>query len=85
MNISIVFGQRGCSYPGEFAPEALFVADEWTMSDNPDWIKSKLTEVEGWNEYESVEAITIDVGRAGLEQIKIRLDGNYPAIPGTIG
>ena len=37
MKITVLFMQRRGGYPGEFAPEAMAVADEVTLDDNFDW------------------------------------------------
>lgn len=84
MKLSILFGQRSCSYEGELAPEAIRVADEWTMDDNPDWIQEQKAEAISWNEYESVGIVTIDIGPAGQQAISDRLNGTGPAITGTV-
>jgi hypothetical protein len=84
MKLSILFGQRECNYPGELAPEAIRVADCYTMEENPDWIKEELRKAESWNEYESLEIVTIDIGSAGQQTVHDRLNGNAPAIVGQV-
>lgn len=42
MFVKIVFGQRKEGYPGEFAPEALAIIDEYSDADNPNWINEQL-------------------------------------------
>jgi hypothetical protein len=84
MKLSILFGQRVGNYPGQFAPEAIRVADEYTMEENPEWIKDELRKAESWNEYESLEIVTIDIGPMGQQQISDRLNGKAPAIVGRL-
>ena len=42
MKLHIIFGQRKCLYIGEHAAEALEIADEYTMDENPAWLAEKL-------------------------------------------
>jgi hypothetical protein len=84
MELSVLFGQRKCRYQGEFAPEAIRVADCYMMEDNPSWIKAELKKAESWNEYESLEIVTIDIGSAGQQAIADRLNGNSPPVIGRV-
>lgn len=45
MKLYILFGQRKCTYDGQYAPEALAIADEWTMDENPDYIENEKNQI----------------------------------------
>lgn len=62
MKIFIIFGQRKERYAGEYAPEALDVIDEYGNDENAgEWLVRKVAEHRATQEFESVEAITIEV------------------------
>jgi hypothetical protein len=45
MEITVLFIQRKESYDGEYAPEALIVADEYTMDVNPEFFDEEVKRV----------------------------------------
>jgi hypothetical protein len=45
MEITVLFIQRKESYEGEYAPEALIVADEYTMDDNPEFFDEEVKRI----------------------------------------
>ena len=61
MKLHTLIGQRKCSYPGEYAPEALAVADENTMDVNPEWMESERKKYEDSGEFSSIAIIVIYV------------------------
>ena len=61
MKLHIIFGQRKCSYEGEYGPEALDVADEFTVEDNPDWLEKRLKEHRRDKSFESVAVLVVRV------------------------
>lgn len=81
-DLYVILGQRKEHYPGEYAPEALDVADEYTMGENPEWLLERLQDhrkVSGW---EAVEVVRIAVPLDPIMQVlrpAIRA-----AIPATI-
>lgn len=80
MKVYILFGQRYEDYPEQYAPEAIAVADEFTMSDNPEYIAEKEKFHRGVNVWRALEIVVIDTGKAGLDEIKNRLNGDSPVI-----
>jgi len=62
MKLHIIFGQRKCRYTGEYAPEALDIADEYTMEENPDWLYNKMEDHRKGGSFESVRIIIVKVG-----------------------
>ena len=61
MKLHILFGQRKCQYAGQYAPEALEIADENTMNDNGGWLPSKEDYYEKTNEFSSLAVIVVKV------------------------
>lgn len=59
--IYLLIGQRQVSYPGQYAPEALAVADEYTQDDNPDYLLSEFKKYESSKEFTSLKVIKVDV------------------------
>ena len=63
MRVFILFGQRKCAYPGQYAPEALEIMDEYAHEDgNPEWLHEKLAEYENTGEFDGVRIIEVDLG-----------------------
>ncbi len=44
MELHVLFIQRKESYHEEHAPEALVIADEYTMDENPEWFEKRCEE-----------------------------------------
>lgn len=61
MILHIIFGQRVCRYEGEYAPEALDIADEFTMDENPEWLASKLAAHKANTDFDSVEVVLVKI------------------------
>ena len=61
MKLHILFGQRKCAYNGQYAPEALEIADENTMSDNGGWLPSKEDYYRETKEFSSLAVIVVKV------------------------
>ena len=83
MKLYIVFAQRKCRYEGEYAPEALHIADEYSHDENPDWLYTKLKEAEEDDEFVSAALIEVDLGDEGFKAIEERLSG-LTRVPGTV-
>jgi len=67
MKLHILFGQRKCSYDGEYAPEALDVADEYAMEDNPEWLPGKRVEYDKQGDFESVAVLIVKVPNGAID------------------
>lgn len=61
MKFHTLVGQRKCSYPGQYVPEALAVADEYTMSKNQEWLKTEEKKYKDSNEFDAISVIIIYV------------------------
>lgn len=69
MKLYVIFAQRKEHYFGEYAPEALDVADEFAYDENPDWLQDKLKNYRTEAHWEKVEIIGIDVTSNLIEAI----------------
>lgn len=81
MKLHILFGQRKCSYPGEYAPEALAVHDDNARSDNPDYLDEELEKCKESDEFTSLEIVTVEVDGAAIERI---LAPKHPTLVGKV-
>ena len=61
--------QRKCTYPGEYAPEALDVITEYDDDDNPDFLQDMKAENEASGEFTSVKVVTIDVDDKAINDV----------------
>lgn len=66
MDLYVIFAQRKCDYEGQYALEALAVADEYTMDENPDYILEKLQEYKKSDEFEEVKIVIVQIPDAKL-------------------
>ena len=69
MIFHILVGQRKCSYPGQYAPEALEVMDDNGMSDNPDWMMLRQLDYEMSNEFDSLKVVKVFVHSDYIDEI----------------
>lgn len=83
MKLYVLFAQRKCSYEGEFAPEALAVADEFSYDDNPDYLAGELANARQDAEFVGAEIIEVNLGSKAMETIRQRLTG-IASVTGTI-
>jgi hypothetical protein len=60
MKLYVLYGQRKCSYSGEYAPEALTCIDENGESDNPDYLVEQKAEYEASGEFDSLAVVEMD-------------------------
>ena len=82
LELHVIFGQSKESYPGEHAPEALDVADEFTMEENPEWLEGRLQEHQKNTSLEAVAVVRVTVPlRPILQALRPR---TRPAIPAVI-
>jgi len=73
MKLYVLFVQRECRYEGQYAPEALEVADEFSYEDNPDFLTGKLAEAQANAEFIGAAIIEINLGNEGFKSIQDRL------------
>ena len=67
MKVFILFGQRVCSYDGEFGLEALYCMSEYEHADNPEYLKNKLVELGKTGAFEKLSIILL-----GVDECQIR-------------
>jgi hypothetical protein len=67
MELHILWGQRICDYDGQYAPEALEIADQLTMDDNPEWFSGKMDEYIRSNDFDSVQAMKIKIKDSDID------------------
>lgn len=66
MKLHILFGHRKENYEGEYAPEALAVADELTMENRPDWLSEILSENQQEGYWAALKIVSVHVNGAAL-------------------
>lgn len=66
MKLYILFGQRIERYPGEYAPEALEVMDEYGMEENPEYLDDKMQEFSKTEEFESLAIVPLAVDQSSI-------------------
>lgn len=74
MKLYVIFAQRQCRYSGEYAPEALAVADENTMDDNPEYLYGKLEEAKASTAFAAAEIFEILLSDLASQRIDARLN-----------
>jgi hypothetical protein len=79
--IHVLFGQRKCAYEGQYAPEALEIADENAYDDNPEWLLVKKEQNEISEEFTAVAIVTITLP---FEAIVARLNPKLNPITGVV-
>ena len=78
MKVICLFGQRVCSYDGQYGPELLAAMDEYGNDDNPDYLDK---EEEKWNNNKDIlfhRRITININDDKFNEVFFgkELDGN---------
>lgn len=66
MKLFVLFAQRKERYPGEFAPEAMAVMDEFGMDEIPEYMDQKIAEAKKNDDLESVVLIPMEVDRDAI-------------------
>jgi hypothetical protein len=81
MKLFVLFGQRKGSYPGQYAPEALEVVDEYAHDENETWIQEQKDKMADTGEFESLAVITLEVADA---EITKRLRPEMDVVKATV-
>lgn len=68
MKVKILFAQRVCGYPGQYAPEVLAAIDEYGDEENPDYIVDTLKENELTEDFTSLAIIAIEIPDAHINK-----------------
>ena len=69
MNLYVLFGQRICSHPGEYALEALACATQADMDGNPDYIPEQEAKYTASKEFDRLAVITLNVSENDIRAI----------------
>lgn len=69
MKLFVLFGQRKCDYPGQYALEALSCMDEVGQSDNPDYLEGEHARYEQSKEFERLAIIPLEVSEKDIRSV----------------
>jgi hypothetical protein len=69
MKIKMLWGQRKCAYPGQYAPELIQCVDENTDDENPDVLQDAYDEAVISDDYDALRFITANVRDIILDKI----------------
>lgn len=69
MKLFVLFGQRKCDYPGQYALEALACMDENGHSDNPDYLRGELAIREGSCEFDRLSIVELSVSEKDVRRV----------------
>lgn len=81
MKLFVLFGQRKCTYPGEYAMEALACMDENGQSDNPDYLEGELAKHEQSREFDRLSIVELAVSEKDVRRV---LYPEQQAIPASV-
>ena len=81
MIITVLFGQIKEEYEGQYAPEALAVADECTMDENPEYMDERIKDAEKVDEFSSIALIDINIDD---DDVYRRLNPNKNIVVGDV-
>lgn len=82
MKLHILFGQRKCNYPGQYAPELIAGIDEYGQNENPEYLEGEIMKAEISTEFTALAVIIISVPDSA---ITARLNPPEPeAVAGTL-
>lgn len=73
MKLYCVFAQRRMRYEGEYAPELVAAADEYTQDENPEYLQREFERAEASGEFTAVTMVQVDLGPGSTEAITERL------------
>lgn len=68
MKVFVLFGQRKCAYPGEYAPEALDCISEYGNDDNPDFLIEQKEMYEKSGEFDSLAVVQIGLADGAIDK-----------------
>lgn len=81
MKLFVLYGQRKCRYPGEYAMEALACIDEHGQSDNPDYLEGEHGKYEQSGEFDRLSIVELAVSEKDIRGV---LYPEQQAIPATV-
>ncbi|MFG9350103.1 hypothetical protein ACEP28_32270 [Pseudomonas aeruginosa] len=69
MKLFVLYGQRKCTFPGEYAMEALACIDENGHSENPDYLNGELAIHEGSCEFDRLSIVELSVSEKDVRRV----------------
>lgn len=69
MTVHVIFGQRKCSYPGEYAPEVIDAATQWQLEDNTEWPTTRAKEAEATGDFSTVRVLDLEVDQDQIAKL----------------
>jgi hypothetical protein len=69
MKLYVLFGQRKCDYPGQYALEALACMDENGHSDNPDYLHAEQAKYEQSSEFDRLSIVELSVSEKDVRRV----------------
>ncbi len=69
MQLFVLFGQRKCAYPGQYAMEALACMDENSQSENPDYLEGEKTKYEQSGEFDRLSIVELAVSETDARRV----------------
>jgi len=85
MKLMVLYGQRKCTYPGEYALEALACLDEVGVSVNPDYLINEQAKYEACGEFDRLSILPLAVSEQEILAMlnSVKLDIEAVAVPNT--
>lgn len=80
MLVYVLFGQRVCRYPGEYAPEALAVMTEYDVDENPDYLPEEERKFRADKSLASVQLVALEVDERAICEILAPSNRIVPAV-----
>lgn len=81
MKLFVLFGQRKCDYPGQYAMEALACMDENGQSDNPDYLEGEHAKYKESGEFDRLSIVELSVSEKDVRSV---LYPEHTTIPATV-
>ena len=69
MKLFVLFGQRKCAYPGQYAMEALACIDENGESENPDYLEGEHAKYEQSGEFDRLSIVPLTVSEQDVRRV----------------
>lgn len=69
MKLFVLFGQRKCAYPGQYAMEALACIDENGESENPDYLEGEHAKYEQSGEFDRLSIVPLTVREQDVRRV----------------
>lgn len=69
MKITMVWGQRNCKYPGQYAPELLEAMSEYANEDNPNVINDAYKKYSLCGDFSHVAVVRANIKSEVIEDI----------------